>query len=210
LENLAVQFDTKGYNLSDADWAARFPQLEAGRSYGIQSAQTNLAGHPDPYVTSEMNRGGYGNVNFGSNEYQQARNLGMGITDKENRDRNYFATLLKDNPQRAFGLNSNDIANIALANTGAQNAQSQAKFQSNLNAYNASVQQGIQNTSAIIGGVGKVGGAIISNPYVDSSLSPGGYFGYGYPATSSISSPGTITDNAFAGTDMSTDSSGGL
>lgn len=170
-EQLAVSTDEKGYNIADQDFAKRFPLLAQGRDLNIASAQQNLAGGSDALMNSTLNQSGLGDVNLGQGEYAQARNIGVPIAAKESRDRAYFQRLLADNPHRAFGLNGQDIARIALANTNGVNVNKQGQFGSRLNQYVASVQQSGQNQAALIGGVGSLAGAAISNPYLTS----GGY-----------------------------------
>lgn len=175
VENLALQFDQRGYGLSDADYAARFPQLAAGRNYEANNAALNISGQTDPLLTSTLKTSGLGNVNFGQGEYKQARNMGVGILDKEKRDRNYFSRTLANNPQRTFGLSGQDIAHIALANTNGQNIFNQGAYGAKVNANISAINQDAQNQSAIIGGIGAITGATIkgfaSNPY----LTAGGY-----------------------------------
>jgi len=180
VERLATGYDTREYNLSDQLWKSRFPQLSEGRDYAVNDAYGDITGQPNQFVEGATSRAGLGDVNVGT-DFQRARALGTGITDIANRNRNYFMTLLRDNPQRNFGLNHKDIYNIGIANTGAANKEAAARAQSQLNAYEASVNQGIQNEAALIGGVGKLGSAAISNPAIDPFLTPS-YSGYGNTA----------------------------
>lgn len=183
----ALAADKASYAASDADFANRFPQLVTGRQYNIGNAVSNLNGATDPKISSELQRAGLGSPNLGNTEFAQARSLGQPILAKEQRDRNYFQTLLSNNPQRAFGLSGGDVTNIALANLGAQNAYNQNTFGTRINAANQQIAQNAQLYGAIAGAVGSIGSAGIrayNQPSVsDPYLSYGQYSPYTYPGS---------------------------
>lgn len=159
LEKLAVQADTLGYGLSDQDFAARFPWLAKGREAEIASADTNLAGKTDPFMTKALKQSGLSDINFGQGEYTQARNLGEPILAKENRDRSYFSRLLSENPQRSFGLNAGDIARIAMANTAGVNMVALGLAQGRVNQALSNINTQAQSEAGMISAIGQLGAA---------------------------------------------------
>jgi len=171
LEKLAVQGDTLGYNASDADFKKRFPYLAKGRDLAIESAKTNIMGQTDPFVASALKSAGLGSLNFGKNEFAQARNMGQPIAAKEQRDRNYFTRLLADNPARSFGLNSGDISKIALANTNGINMQALGLAQGNAAQAISDAQASAANNAALMSAIGQLGATSIG-AFTQSKLSP--------------------------------------
>jgi hypothetical protein len=164
--NLAATTDKTGYAISDADWVARYPKLNAGRDYSINDAKLALSGNTDPNVLKALEMSGVEGTDISGNSREQAIKLGLPILSKEQRDRTYFQNLLAANPQRQFGLSGADVAHIAIANTNSQNNFNQGLFGSRINQYNASVAQSAQNTSGIIQGVGglaEIGSQIYQN-----------------------------------------------
>lgn len=148
----AIAADTAGYAKSDADFKKRFPKLAQGRNFNIQSSLADRSGAMSAGVTDALGKAGL-SADFGTNAFQQAKNLGMPILAKEQRDRTYFQRLLADNPQRQFGLSGQDIARISIANTGGTNNYNQGLFGSRMNMYNQQVAQNAQNNSAAITGL---------------------------------------------------------
>lgn len=173
VEQQAVAADVQGYNLSDQDWRSRFPQLYAGREYNIGNANLNLSGQTDPAISGALKTAGFGDVNLGNTEFQQAQNMGQPILAKEQRDRSYFQNLLADNPQRAFGLSGSDVANIALGNVASQNTYNSSLYGTRVAASNQAVLQGAQNMATLYGALGSVGGAAIRayspSPYLSAN-----------------------------------------
>lgn len=170
-QSQALAADQESYLLSDRDYANRFPQLTAGRNYNINNAASDLAGHQDPAVTNALRQSGFGNVNLGSNSFQQSRSLGQPVLSMEQRNNNYFQTLLSDNPERAFGLSGGDVANIALGNVGAANAYNTGTYSTRIQGYNQNIMQNAQNSAAMfsaLGSLGRIGAQGYSN-YNNSS-----------------------------------------
>lgn len=166
--------DRRAYQLSDSDLAKRHPEIPKGTNASIANAALNLGGQQDPALTSLLQQSGSG-INFGNTNQDIARNMGKKIQDKEGRDRDYFKNLMSQNPERQIGLNSDDYLRMVVANANGANTFAQGTFGSRVNAYNANLQQGAQNTSALlssIAGIAKIGGNLYSNPYVNPSQSP--------------------------------------
>jgi hypothetical protein len=180
-EQQALAADVASYNRSDADYAQRFPDLVAGRNYNVANAVSNLGGQTDPTITNALKTAGFGGTNMGGTVFQQARAMGQPILAKEQRDRNYFETLLSDNPQRAFGLSGGDVANIALANVGAQNAYNQGTYGTRVGAANAQLLQNAQNSAALYGAIGAIGSAGIKYGASQNYNSPALSYGYYQP-----------------------------
>jgi hypothetical protein len=203
LEAEAVQADQLGYNLSDQDFAKRFPQLVAGRNASMASAESNLAGAPDPFVNNALKAAGLGDINLGTGEFTQARNLGQPIAAKEQRDRAYFQRILGDNPQRAFGLNSGDIARIAVANTNGVNMAGLGLAQGRAQQAISNLSTSAQSNAALISSLGQIAGAGVkaagsSGSFASPTLEPGYYntgYGYGLP-------PGLQTGQSFGYNDQ--------
>lgn len=212
LENLATQMDAKGYGLSDSKFAQLYPDLHTAAQYMPGNAALNIKGdQEDPMLSGALNTAGLGDMKFTGDPYEKARNLGVNIMSVASRNRNFF-TALNGTPyyfMRNFGLNSNNVAQVALANTAANNAFNNAKFGSNLNQYQSSVQQSIQNNAALIGGAGKLAGGVLNNPAVDNYLFPSSYnnLGAGSAAANDYAARGLGTGGE---TDTSAASSGGI
>ena len=113
-----IGFDTRAYNLSDADFASRFgSNLVPGREFAINDAVGGISGQQSPVLTNALAASGL-NANLGDNSYKQSRNLGnKDILAMDKRHRNYFQQILAQNPRRAIGPTGRDIADIAIANT---------------------------------------------------------------------------------------------
>lgn len=159
LEQAGIQADELGYNESDADFARRFPELVKARDYNINSSQTNMAGGRDPFIYDALSKAGLGDIDFGTGEHTIERNMGVKINSKENRDRTYFQRLLQDNPQRAFGLNSKDVARVALANTSGINMNALGQAQGNLEQALSNSQSDAANQAALFSAIGSIGAA---------------------------------------------------
>lgn len=174
---LAKAADEAGFNISDADFARRFPQLVKGREFNVADASNQLSGGTSKQLTDAMGKAGL-SADLGSTEFEKAQALGRPILSIEQRDRNYFSKLLAQNPQRNAGLSGGDVTKLVVANTGAQNAYNSQIFGNQVNKYNASVAQGIQNQYAATSGLASLAGLFDQNkkpvdPYL--SLTTGAY-----------------------------------
>lgn len=182
----ALGADIQGYQMSDADYAKRFPQLVSGRDLNISDALNNLKGGTSPIVSNALSASGLSR-DLGSTETKKARNLGMPISDLQSRDRNYFYNMFT--PERTAGLTGQDIAHIAIANTNNANSYNQGTFGSRINAYNAGVGQNIQNTSALYSGLAALIGAGGKSYAQSQYFSPQGYGsmpGIYYPSSTDL------------------------
>jgi hypothetical protein len=181
--------DIQGYQMSDADYAKRFPQLVKGRQANIDSAIQNVSGGADKQTASALGSAGLSR-NLGSTEFQKGRSLGQPILQLEQRDQGYFSRMLGENPQRTAGLSGKNIGEIAASNATGQNAYAQGIYGSNVNMYNQQIAQAAQNTSAGIGAFGSLFGAGIKafgspppnsggflSPYSYGPTTPAGYQG---------------------------------
>lgn len=162
----ALAADISGYNFSDADLASRFPGLVAGRNQQVTDAYNQLTGPLDPTVQSSfVNQGleqslgsfGGGNQTAGIGKdgtaagNAVATSLANNVQNKQDYDRVNFESTLANNPQRAFGLNGEDVLNELMANTQGQNAYNQQKYLGQIGASNASSAAAGQQQSAAIG-----------------------------------------------------------
>jgi hypothetical protein len=159
LEQLGIQADQLGYNLSDQDYLKRFPQLAQARDYNINSAGLNLSGQQDPFINDALQRAGLGDINLGTGEHTIERNMGVKIGSKETRDRTYFQRLLADNPVRAFGLNTQDIEKIALANTNGINMNALGLAQTAADRAVANASASGADQQALLSAIGSIGSA---------------------------------------------------
>jgi hypothetical protein len=150
-QNLAVQGDKTAYALSDADFAARFPQLSAGlktyadkASTALNTPSTGLSLTPDvenQFVKAGLTKslGNLGAQNLtnlqsgGAGQSQVAKNLGLDLLDFQQKNISavqqqdqfknaQFASALQIDPQRQIGLGGNAMAQIYANNLGQQNA----------------------------------------------------------------------------------------
>lgn len=139
------------YAASDQRYASGYTApLVAARAATINDAAGQLAGQQDPAITGALNTAGLGNINFGNNEFKQAQNLGQPILAKEQRDRNYFGTLLAQNqPRDITGFNSHDLGEVLAANSGNEANFNTARLGTQINQINANAAAGAQNASAI-------------------------------------------------------------
>lgn len=197
LEQIAIQADELGYNLSDEDFARRFPDLVKARDYNIESSRLNIAGERDPFIYNALSEAGLGDIDFGTGVHNIERNMGVKIGSKESRDRTYFQRLLADNPQRAFGLNSKDVARVALANTQGINMNAMGQSEGRLQQALSNASSDAASQAALVGAIGSIGAAGIKaygGSHVSPTLSPNYYapsvpagynsgasFGYGDP-----------------------------
>lgn len=147
---LAKDYDVAAYDRSDADFAARHPELVSARKSTITDAGKQLGGDIGDQTRSALMSSGLGGeatAMNGGNTFKTAKNLGVPILAKEKRDRNYFERLLAENPQRST-FSGADAVRIALGNTGNQNAMNSTLFQSRVDQYARDQAQAGQNIGA--------------------------------------------------------------
>lgn len=175
LNQQSIGYDREGYDLSDADFAARFPELLAAQDLFRQRTldDFNKSSVPSQALHDEMMRAGISNAigAFGGNiapnsaaEASVARNLGLGVLDLQDRNRrnqNEGITMATQMFQpRTFGFGGQGALQLELANLEGQNAWNQAnyaaqvsggQFNSGINAQNqnAKTQASNNNTAAI-------------------------------------------------------------
>ena len=173
---LALDADKAGYKISDLDWERRFPLLKKGRDFNIEDAGLQLRGGTSKTVADAMSQSGL-TGDLGNTEFEKSRNLGMPILALEQRDRNYFQKQLAMNPQRAAGLSGQDVARIAITNTGGQNNYNQGIFQSRIAQYNTQVNQALQNQNAGVAGLGALADLIPQRNQSTSGVLDPSYYG---------------------------------
>ncbi len=112
---------------------------------------------------------------------------------------------MQDNPQRAFGLSGGDVANLALANLGAQNTFNQSVYGTRIAGQNQAILQNAQSTAALYGLAGSLGGAAIkgyatSPSYASPYLSASQYYpGISYGPESAAFTASAIGDTSGTG-----------
>jgi hypothetical protein len=148
---LAKDYDVSAYERSDADFAARHPELVSARNKTIGDATNQLGGDIGDMTRSALLTSGLrpeaSSMN-GGNEFKTSRNAGMPILAKEKRDRTYFERLLGENPMRST-FSGADAVRIALGNTGNVNALNSALYTSRVDQYTHDQAQAGQNTLAM-------------------------------------------------------------
>lgn len=168
----ALEYDTQGFDWSDTDFISRFPGLVATRNQQIDDAYNQLTGPLDPSVQSLFTRGGIqaglGVVggggdplsglgmtkgSFGSNT--ASATLAKSLLEKQDYDRSNLDMLIGNNPQRAFGISGEGVANLAIANTGGLNASNQQQYQATLAGIYGQGQQNAA-TGAQIAALGNI------------------------------------------------------
>lgn len=147
LDQGAKDTATLGYQLSDADRAARFPGLVSGNKDAIDSAYKNLTGPLDPTVQNSfatkgligaLGATGGGNAAAGiggagsatSNEI--ARSVGTDVLSKEDYDRSVVDQLVADNPERTFGITGSQAVNLKGYDNQQQNDYNWQKYTNRL------------------------------------------------------------------------------
>jgi hypothetical protein len=184
-ESLVLNQDQSSYAQSDADWAARFPGLASGRETVISDLGNQMNGAIPRQAMGALETAGLGDEASriqGGNEFQTAKELGVPILSKEQRDRNYASTLLAMNPERQMGLSGQDILSIVTANTGNVNAYARAINATQQNANATNTLQNAQDFSALtslLGAGAKVEAPAFSpytSPYASVYSSPYGSF----------------------------------
>jgi endosialidase-like protein len=175
LENQAVSADTIGYNLSDADLAARFPGLVSGRNQQVTDAYNQLTGPlnstaQNSFTTQGLEQSlssfGGGNPNATINKGASSGNavetsLANNVQKKQDYDRTYFENLIGANPQRQFGLAGSDVANLEGANVAAQNAYNQSKYAAQYGNYNAQQASSSSQSNATLGAIASIAAAAL-------------------------------------------------
>jgi len=175
-EQAGINADQYGYNLSDADFAARFPGLVASRSADQEKAFNEMTGPLAPEVENQFTSSGLakafssfgggselgadtGKGSIGRNTVATSvANDTMGYQDAA---RSYFESLLGQNPQRAFGLTGGDLLNLSILDQGnrAQANQQAAGIASQVGAASAASSSASKN-AAIGAGTSLVAAAI--------------------------------------------------
>jgi hypothetical protein len=187
VQKLALDFDTRGYNISDEDFQKRFPNLVKGRQFSIDDALGELNGGVSPVVADALKGAGL-ESNFGNTSFAQSKNMGkkgQEILSREQRGRDYFQKLLGENPERVFGLGSQDVAHIALANTGGANVFNQGQYGSRVAGYNAALQNQAQTTQGYASALTSLAG--IGAKFAQNQQSP-------YLSVTSYGNPYPYTD----------------
>lgn len=170
----------KAYDLADADWRQRFPGLFDARQIGMDQVEQSLQGRGDSFLQGALGQAGFGDVNLGQTNEEISHSLGQPIAAKGERDRGYFSSLIDANRPQPLGLNANNVADIALGNSGNKNrtAISAAQAASAAGAANVAAK-GEQNAalgSALGSGIGSIVNRFTqpSGPSYLSSSSYGG------------------------------------
>lgn len=171
-EQAGIAADKYGYNLSDADFASRFPGLVASRDADMKKAYEEMTGPLAPEVENQFVSSGVGKSMsaFGGGS-EMGPYLGKGSIGRntvaasvandtmsyQDSARDYLQSLQESNPQRAFGLNGADLLNLSILNQGnqAQANQQAAGIASQVGAAN-SAASGARTNSAIGAGAGIV------------------------------------------------------
>lgn len=144
LQNLATQTDIKGYDMSDADLARRFPGLVAENKQLIDQTYKNITGPLDPSLQNafttrgiessldSVGGGASGLAGLGgrgsAGQNVLSTSLINNTRDYQDQQRGYLDSLLQGNPQRATGLSGEDVTNLSIQNTQLQNEYNQAKY----------------------------------------------------------------------------------
>jgi hypothetical protein len=138
LADQATAQDELGFQMSDADLAARFPGLVAQRNADATDASNQITQPLDPTVENAFATnslagafsafgGGANGANIGGAGSAARGSIAAGITSqtqaKEDSDRTYLQQQLADNPERQFGASGQDEIQLAISNAlGANNA----------------------------------------------------------------------------------------
>lgn len=128
LQKTAIDYNTKFYDRADADAYARLGNLYPARDAAVANAAADLTGE-DPIYQNVFAQSGLGKVNLGPSAASRSVALRQPVLAGAQRNRNYFETLWKQNPERTFGLNTHDVATIEASNSG------------NLSAFQGALQQ---------------------------------------------------------------------
>lgn len=158
----AIEADTLGYQLSDQDFARRFPGLVSGRQTQLNDAYRSLTGPLDPalqnqFATTGIERAlsvtgqgsslaGLGTPGSASRNIL-ATSVATDTMKEQDKSRDYFQSLMESTPQRNFGI---DPTNLAIGNVVGQNALQQAQYTGQVQAGNAQQAASDQNTAAAI------------------------------------------------------------
>jgi len=168
---LAQQYQTLGYNLSDADFAARFPGLVAMRDSEISDAVNQVTGPLDPTVENQFAStgeagalsafgGSTGSIGEAGSAARGAiaSSIANQTQNKQDYDWNTLMGLINDNPERQFGLTGGDLLNLAIGNTVGKNQANFAGYAAGVqgaNAQNAAqTQAGFSNATLALSIIG--------------------------------------------------------
>lgn len=160
--DLATTYANIGYDMTDKDFAARFPGIVGQQAANRKSAVDQLTGPLDPAVQADFVRssaanalssfGGSGGIGLGEEgsaaRGSTAANVNNLITQKEDADRAYAAQQYADNPPRDFGITGEDALNLLIGNTLGKNQYKYALYSGQVQQANASAAAGAQQTQA--------------------------------------------------------------
>lgn len=168
----ALDMAQKGWELSDQDFASRFPGMVQTRDANLQTAKDQLAGPSALEQESFLNRGlassmgafgsgtDYGSTFQGGGDFGQPSGIGRNTaaadvgTQAENYQdnaRNYVQQLIGQNPEREF-LPEDFRLQLGLANTDQANQLISAKQQADY-MHQVAVQQASQATTQAYAGI---------------------------------------------------------
>jgi len=170
--------DQYGYDLSDADFAKRFPGLVAAREVDMKKAYEEMTGPLAPEVQNSFVSSGLAKSLSAFGGGSEAPNVtGAGSIGKntvgasvandtqsyQDAARDYFESLQAQNQPRAFGLSGGDLLNLAILNQGnVANAEQQARgFASSVGAANAQAEQA--KSASTVGAGAAIGSAVLGS-----------------------------------------------
>jgi hypothetical protein len=176
-EQAGIAADQYGYNLSDADFASRFPGLVASRGTDMATAEKEMTGPlaapvENAFTSSGLSKafsafgGGSEDPNVTGTGSIGRKTIGASVANDtmsyQNAARDYFQNLIEQNPQRAFGLSGGDLLNLSILNQGnlAQANQQAAGIASQVGAAQAQASQ--SQTNSLIGAGSSIAGAAIA------------------------------------------------
>lgn len=167
LQKLAVDFDQRGYALSDSDFKRRHQPIVDAEALFEQQVLKDQRGEHElmPALQNEFVRAGLTNAlsSFGSTpgvlapgsagEADVARNLGlsiMGFQDRNRENRTKSLVVAEELfPRRKFGLSGSDAAGVMVANLAGMNNWNQADYANRVQQaqYNATGQANFTNAA---------------------------------------------------------------
>jgi hypothetical protein len=163
LNQQAIGYDANAYQLSDADFRRRNPQIVQATKNFNNAALADSQGQITPQINNELVNAGissslnaFGDGSIAPNsaaEANVARNLGVGVLDFQDRMRNRTANDLMTSQQlyggqpRTFGFGGEGALQLSLANLAGQNNWNQANYASQVQAgqYNSQIDATNQN-----------------------------------------------------------------
>jgi hypothetical protein len=164
----AIEEDQMAYRRSDDDFKRRHPGTLQAEGLFEQSVLKDQKGESElmPAIQNELTRagiagslqsfgsGGSDNLEAGSaGEANVARNLGLGVVQFQDRNRQNRQTSLQLAegifPRREFGMNGKDFALNALQDAVNQNSFNQANYQAQTGVYEKNYDINAQNQNTI-------------------------------------------------------------